>query len=90
MEEAQQEIRNTVTVNTSDLSTKNNDEKDGPKDGDKLNRKKTGEDCSVILQKEFLQANSYDTNLLKLVHPSALCIHSCLSPYIIFRWTHNF
>lgn len=43
MEEAQQEIRNTVTVNTSDLTTKSNDEKDGPKEGEKLNRKKAGE-----------------------------------------------
>ncbi|XP_071518112.1 inositol 1,4,5-trisphosphate receptor [Panulirus ornatus] len=42
MEEAQQEIRNTVTVNTSDLSTKSSDEKDGPKEGEKLNRKKGG------------------------------------------------
>lgn len=43
MEEAQQEIRNTVTVNTSDLSTKNNDEKDAQKDADKLNKKRGGE-----------------------------------------------
>nr|AAC61691.1 inositol 1,4,5-trisphosphate receptor [Panulirus argus] len=42
MEEAQQEIRNTVTVNTSDLSAKSSDEKDGPKEGEKLNRKKGG------------------------------------------------
>ncbi|XP_042229627.1 inositol 1,4,5-trisphosphate receptor-like isoform X17 [Homarus americanus] len=42
MEEAQQEIRNTVTVNTSDLSAKTSDEKDGQKEGDKLNRKKGG------------------------------------------------
>lgn len=40
MEEAQQEIRNTVTVNTSDLSSKNNDEKDGVRDGDKFHRKR--------------------------------------------------
>ncbi|XP_064083329.1 inositol 1,4,5-trisphosphate receptor-like isoform X18 [Macrobrachium nipponense] len=43
MEEAQQEIRNTVTVNTSDISAKNSDDKDGQKDLDKLtNRKKGG------------------------------------------------
>ena len=42
MEEAQQEIRNTVTVNTSDLSAKNNDEKDGFREGEKLNRKRGG------------------------------------------------
>lgn len=40
MEEAQQEIRNTVTVNTSDLSTKNSDEKDGAKEGEKFNRRR--------------------------------------------------
>lgn len=40
MEEAQQEIRNTVTVNTSDLSTKNNDEKEGAKEGEKFHRKR--------------------------------------------------
>ncbi|XP_066945100.1 inositol 1,4,5-trisphosphate receptor isoform X23 [Macrobrachium rosenbergii] len=42
MEEAQQEIRNTVTVNTSDISAKNSDDKDGQKDIDKINRKKGG------------------------------------------------
>ncbi|KAK4321538.1 hypothetical protein Pmani_007659 [Petrolisthes manimaculis] len=42
MEEAQQEIRNTVTVNTSDLSTKSTDEKDAQKDSDKLNKKRGG------------------------------------------------
>nr|XP_045591963.1 inositol 1,4,5-trisphosphate receptor-like isoform X2 [Procambarus clarkii] len=42
MEEAQQEIRNTVTVNTSDLSAKTTDDKDGQKEGEKLNKKKGG------------------------------------------------
>ncbi|XP_068212186.1 LOW QUALITY PROTEIN: inositol 1,4,5-trisphosphate receptor [Palaemon carinicauda] len=42
MEEAQQEIRNTVTVNTSDISAKNSDDKDGQKEMDKMNRKKAG------------------------------------------------
>ncbi|XP_069940179.1 inositol 1,4,5-trisphosphate receptor isoform X5 [Cherax quadricarinatus] len=42
MDEAQQEIKNTVTVNTSDLSAKNTDDKDGQKEGEKSNRKKGG------------------------------------------------
>nr|XP_027212094.1 inositol 1,4,5-trisphosphate receptor-like [Penaeus vannamei] len=40
MKEAVQEIRNTVTVNTSDISAKSSDDKDVQKDGDKLTRKK--------------------------------------------------
>ncbi|XP_047489023.1 inositol 1,4,5-trisphosphate receptor-like isoform X3 [Penaeus chinensis] len=40
MKEAVQEIRNTVTVNTSDISAKSSDDKDAQKDGDKLTRKK--------------------------------------------------
>lgn len=47
MEEAQQEIRNTVTVNTSDLSTKNIDEKDGVKDGEKFIRRR-GKSASLL------------------------------------------
>ncbi|XP_042858800.1 inositol 1,4,5-trisphosphate receptor-like [Penaeus japonicus] len=40
MKEAVQEIRNTVTVNTSDISAKSSDDKDVQKEGDKLTRKK--------------------------------------------------
>lgn len=49
MKEAVQEIRNTVTVNTSDISAKSSDDKDVQKDGDKLTRKKGGENSLEYL-----------------------------------------
>ena len=43
MQEAQQEIRNTVTVNTCDINTKASESKDPLGDGEKhLTRKKGG------------------------------------------------
>ncbi|XP_050733369.1 inositol 1,4,5-trisphosphate receptor type 1-like isoform X4 [Eriocheir sinensis] len=53
MEEAQQEIRNTVTVNTSDLSTKNNDEKDGVKEGEKFNRKRGHKPNGLVMNDQI-------------------------------------
>lgn len=49
MKEAVQEIRNTVTVNTSDISAKSSDDKDVQKDGDKLTRKKGGKPCGIFI-----------------------------------------
>lgn len=49
MKEAVQEIRNTVTVNTSDISAKSSDDKDVQKEGDKLTRKKGGEAVWIYL-----------------------------------------
>ncbi|KAK3865118.1 hypothetical protein Pcinc_029236 [Petrolisthes cinctipes] len=62
MEEAQQEIRNTVTVNTSDLSTKSTDEKDAQKDSDKLNRKRGALDKPI--NHRFPELQYYGDNIL--------------------------
>ncbi|XP_045110773.1 inositol 1,4,5-trisphosphate receptor-like isoform X11 [Portunus trituberculatus] len=53
MEEAQQEIRNTVTVNTSDLSAKNNDDKDGFREGEKLNRKRGHKPNGLVMNDQI-------------------------------------
>lgn len=63
MEEAQQEIRNTVTVNTSDLSAKNNDEKDGFRDGEKLNRKRGHKPNGLVMNDQIREELSEAANM---------------------------
>jgi hypothetical protein len=41
MKDAQQEIKSTVTVNTSDMAAKAHEDKDQHKDLDKLNKRKS-------------------------------------------------
>ncbi|KAG0715912.1 Inositol 1,4,5-trisphosphate receptor [Chionoecetes opilio] len=53
MEEAQQEIRNTVTVNTSDLSAKTSDEKEGFKEGEKFNRKRGHKPNGLVMNDQI-------------------------------------
>ncbi|XP_076048925.1 inositol 1,4,5,-trisphosphate receptor isoform X4 [Oratosquilla oratoria] len=51
--EAQQEIKATVTVNTSDISTKAGDEKDQTKDSEKSNRKKAMKPNGLVMTEEI-------------------------------------
>ncbi|KAK7067485.1 Inositol 1,4,5-trisphosphate receptor type 1, partial [Halocaridina rubra] len=53
MEEAQQEIRNTVTVNTSDMSAKTSDDKEGQKELDKISRRKGNKPNGLVMNDEI-------------------------------------
>lgn len=45
MRDAQQEIKSTVTVNTSDIAAKAHEDKDQGKEQEKMSKKRGGEIC---------------------------------------------